>query len=213
MAPGPRINFGQYEFPKKMFLWNCLLYSDWTLGSFCTCDIIIIKQLASLTGIKSVIQLFSRFGSSLVTRVDNDSTWWIDKTLWMPWQGHYLVTRHLGRKKQGRQVCRRCRDAGNLRCASGMQRCTDADMQGGVFFIVFGGYPGLLCKLFCKLMKRPSLMQQILMSRCNTAEPSRLFLCFQFISACPTNINIDIYNNRNVSILAILYYWQAKSLC
>ena len=63
-------------------------------------------------------------------------------------------------------------DAGNLRCASGMQRCTDADVQGGNrFLIVFGGYPGLLCKLFCKLMKRPSLMQQILMSRCNIAEP------------------------------------------
>ena len=138
MAPGPRINFGQYEFPKKVFLWNCLVYSDWTLGSCCTCDIIFIKQMASLTCIRFTKQeLFSRFGSSLVTRVDNDLTWWIDKTLWMPWQGHYLVTRHLGRKKQGRQVCRRCRDAGNLRCASGMQGCTDADMQGGVFLYCF----------------------------------------------------------------------------
>ena len=50
----------------------------------------------------------------------------------MPWQGHYLVTRHLGRKKQGRQVCRRCRRCRESEMCiwdAGMQRCWYAGRQ------------------------------------------------------------------------------------
>ena len=186
------------------------MYSEWTLGSCCTCDIIIIKQLASLTGIKSTKQeLFSRFVSSLVTRVDNDRTRWIDKTLWMPWQGHYLVTRHLGQKKQGRQVCGRCRDAGNLRCASGMQRCTDADVQGCGFWLFLVAILDFCANWFANWCSVLPWCSRFWCPGATLQSHKDYFCAFNSHLPCTPNINIYIYTTT----IEMSQYCQAKSFC